>query len=148
MVTQPTADRFSTTLRLPRSARSVGRARAAFRADAASWSLPAEDGDTATLLLSELLTNACRHARVPRDRYVEARWTLDRSGGLLRVEVSDADRRPPKPRRAGPDDESGRGLELLALLAGGWGVDPRPGGIGKTVWFELKLPDGRGVESP
>jgi hypothetical protein len=45
----------------------------------------------------------------------------------------------PRPRRAGPEDESGRGLELLAALAGNWGAEPREGGVGKTVWFELKV---------
>jgi anti-sigma regulatory factor (Ser/Thr protein kinase) len=145
MVTQRPAAPLVTTLRLPRSARSVGRARLAFRANAASWALPADETYTATLLLSELLTNACRHARVPRDRYVQARWTFDRSAGLLRVEVSDAERRLPQPRRAGPEDESGRGLELLAALATAWGVEERLGGIGKTVWFECKLPSGTGA---
>ncbi|MCX4754973.1 hypothetical protein [Kitasatospora purpeofusca] len=38
----------------------------------------------------------------------------------------------------GPEDECGRGLELVAALATTWGANPRgPGRIGKTVWFEL-----------
>ncbi|MFE0460864.1 ATP-binding protein [Kitasatospora sp. NPDC058965] len=140
MVTQPPAAPFATTVRLPRSARSVGKARAAFRADAAAWGLPVDETDTAALLLSELLTNACRHAHAPRDRYLEAGWALDRPAGVLRVAVSDASRTLPKPRQAAPDDESGRGLELLTALATAWGAAPREGGIGKTVWCELKVP--------
>lgn len=55
----------------------------------------------------------------------------------LRVAVSDANGRLPEPRQAAPDDESGRGLTLVAVLADDWGAVRRDGGIGKTVWFEL-----------
>jgi anti-sigma regulatory factor (Ser/Thr protein kinase) len=125
--------------RLPRSARSVGRSRRTFRQHAAAWSLPADTIETATLLLSELTTNACRHARAPRDRYIATRCILDPLAGLLRAEVSDADRTLPSARRARPDEETGRGLELVAALASAWGAEQRPCGIGKTVWFELKF---------
>ncbi|MCX4748162.1 ATP-binding protein [Kitasatospora sp. NBC_01287] len=124
--------------RLPRTASSVGLAREYLRLQLASWGLPEEAVDTAVLLLSELMTNACRHARCPRDRYLAARWTLDPTATLLRVEVSDADRTLPIPRASGPDEESGRGLELLAALATAWGAHPRACGVGKTVWFTLK----------
>ncbi|MGF1428657.1 ATP-binding protein [Kitasatospora sp. LaBMicrA B282] len=125
---------------LPRSARSVSLSRAYFRRQATGWGLPEETVDTAALLLSELMTNACRHARFPRDRYIAARWTLDAGSSLLLVEVSDADRRLPRPRSTAPDDESGRGLELLAALATTWGAHLRECGVGKTVWFTLKYP--------
>lgn len=122
-----------------RTARSVSLSRNLFREQATSWSLSEDAADTAALLLSELMTNACRHARFPRDRHIAARWILDPATGLLRIEVSDADRRLPAPRHANLDEESGRGLELVAVLATAWGAEPRPCGIGKTVWFELKL---------
>lgn len=57
--------------------------------------------------------------------------------GLL-VEVSDPLPDPPTERRAGPDDEGGRGLQLVACSARRWGT--RRGKTGKTVWFELALP--------
>ncbi|MFH9432329.1 ATP-binding protein, partial [Streptomyces sp. NPDC017615] len=62
--------------RLPRHARSVGRARALLRDQAASWELPQDVTDTAELLLSELMTNAYRHARVPAGREIRARCLL------------------------------------------------------------------------
>nr|MDT0525218.1 ATP-binding protein [Streptomyces sp. DSM 41633] len=37
-----------------------------------------------------------------------------------------------------PEDESGRGLQLVALSSRSWGT--RPGDTGKTVWFELAVP--------
>ncbi|GAA2270127.1 hypothetical protein GCM10010430_64760 [Kitasatospora cystarginea] len=126
--------------RLPRHFRSVGRARSLLRDQAATWQLPSEAAEMAVLLLSELMTNACWHARLPRGRHIAARCV--RYAGRLRVEVSDASSEMPKPRQAAPDDESGRGLALVAALADAWGAHPRDCGIGKTVWFELGLPPG------
>jgi anti-sigma regulatory factor (Ser/Thr protein kinase) len=122
---------------LPRHPRGVSRVRAAVRAQADTWLLPEETAETAVLLLSELVTNAVRHSRV-RGRRIEVRCTLD--AGVLRVEVSDAGPGVPVARAAGADDESGRGLALVAALAADWGVLPRPHGIGKTVWFECRPP--------
>jgi anti-sigma regulatory factor (Ser/Thr protein kinase) len=113
----------------------VGRSRAAVRAQAGRWGLAEETAETAVLLLSELVTNAVRHSRV-RGRRIEVRCVL--RDGLLRVEVSDAGTGAPVARTAGADDESGRGLALVAALAADWGVRPRRHGIGKTVWFECR----------
>ncbi|GAT79334.1 regulatory protein [Streptomyces sp. F-3] len=129
--------------RFPRHARSVGRARALLREQATSWKLPDEVTETAVLLLSELMTNAYRHAKVPPGREIRARCVLN-DDGCLRVSVSDASDTLPTPREASLEDEAGRGLALVAALADDWGAAPRPGGIGKTVWFELKS----GSEAP
>lgn len=122
--------------RLPRHARSVGRARALFREQATAWKLPDDVTETAVLLLSELMTNAYRHATVSPGREIRARC-LFLGEDRLRVEVSDANDSLPVPRSAGADDDTGRGLALVAALAATWGAEPRPYGIGKTVWFEL-----------
>lgn len=121
--------------RLPRTARSVGRARGFLAGQAREWKVSDEATDTAVLLLSELMTHACRHARVPPGREVWVRCTLLEQA--LRVEVSDANGSLPQMRHAGPDDESGRGLALVSALAHAWGAFPRACGIGKTVWFEV-----------
>ncbi|MFI9319041.1 ATP-binding protein [Kitasatospora aureofaciens] len=124
----------------PRLPRSAGRARIRFLRLAFEWEVPVDSAETALILLSELVTNACRHARSPRDRMIGVRVLLPTSS-LLRIEVSDANPELPTLRHAAPDDESGRGLELVAALATSWGAHPRGEGyIGKTVWFELALP--------
>lgn len=123
--------------RLPRHARSVGRARALFREQAASWGLPQDVTDTAELLLSELMTNAYRHAKVPAGREIRARSVLTED--RLRITVTDANATLPAPGTASPDDESGRGLALVAALADDWGAAGRACGIGKEVWFELRV---------
>ncbi|WP_124439801.1 ATP-binding protein [Streptomyces sp. NL15-2K] len=121
--------------RLPRHARSVGRARALLRDQAVAWKLPDEVTETAVLLLSELMTNAYRHAKVSLGREIWTRCILE--SDRLRVSVADANDTLPTPREASLDDESGRGLTLVTALADTWGSEPRPPGIGKTVWFEL-----------
>ncbi|MGW4021368.1 ATP-binding protein [Streptomyces sp. NPDC005009] len=123
--------------RLPRHARSVGRARALFREQADSWMLPQDVTDTAELLLSELMTNAYRHAKVPAGREVWARCTL--ADDRLRITVTDANDTLPTPSTACLDDESGRGLALVAALAEDWGTQKRECGIGKEVWAELTV---------
>ncbi|MBY8883877.1 ATP-binding protein [Streptomyces sp. PTM05] len=125
--------------RLPRTPRSAGRSRALLRARAHDWKLAEDAIETAVLLVSELVTNACTHARSSPGREIGVRCVL--SGGRLRVEVSDAGDAWPKRREAGDEDESGRGLALVEALADAWDVEPRPYGVGKTVWFELAAPD-------
>ncbi|MFI1503343.1 ATP-binding protein [Streptomyces sp. NPDC020597] len=123
--------------RLPRHARSAGRARALFREQAASWDLPQEVTDTAELLLSELMTNAYRHAKVPAGREIWARCVVTED--RIRVTVTDANDTLPTPGTASLDAESGRGLALVAALADDWSAERREYGIGKEVWFELAL---------
>ncbi|RKT15830.1 anti-sigma regulatory factor (Ser/Thr protein kinase) [Streptomyces sp. 1114.5] len=131
----------------PRLPRSAGRARIRFIRQAFQWELPIDSAETGLILLSELVTNACRHARSPRDRMIGVRVLLP-TPSLLRIEVSDANSELPTLRQAAPEDESGRGLELVAALATSWGAHPRGEGfIGKTTWCELALPSPAGAVS-
>ncbi|MFJ8472822.1 ATP-binding protein [Kitasatospora sp. NPDC094011] len=137
MITQPVD---AVEWMLPRHPRTPGRARIRLLRQAFDWQVPDECTEIALLLLSELVTNACHHARGPRDRLIGVRLLLP-TRSLLRVEVADASANLPVLRHAAPDDESGRGLELVAALATSWGAQPRGDGyIGKTVWFTLALP--------
>ncbi|MEV1244148.1 ATP-binding protein [Nonomuraea sp. NPDC050022] len=107
---------------------SVPEARRLTRARLAAWGLD-ELAEVAELLVSELVTNALRHAPGPH------RFTLYASDGLLRGEVEDAGTAPLCLHQATPGDEHGRGLDLIDLLACCWGSESAPSG--KTVWFEL-----------
>ncbi|MGW0610119.1 ATP-binding protein [Streptomyces sp. NPDC002788] len=128
------------TCRLPRSRASVPRARAMLHAVLRNWGVAQDVLDSAELILSELVTNALR-VRVPSDRQVGVRIARFQTDGLLRLEVSDAGSGRPKVQAPGDDETGGRGLLLVEALAHRWGVDERAGGIGKTVWAELKAPD-------
>ncbi len=119
---------------LPPEPQSVGRAREYARAQLESWGLDALV-DTTELLVSELVTNALRYG----EGEIRLRLLLDRT---LVCEVWDAGLVQPRRRRARATDEGGRGLQLVGLLSAGWGTRRTP--RGKTVWFELGLPDGDG----
>ena len=56
----------------------------------------------------------------------------------MRIEVTDDVAGWPRVRAASPDDPSGRGLQLVAALAEGWGVSRVRGG-GKLVWATVRL---------
>lgn len=113
---------------------AVRAARTAVRGRLTVWNL---DGlaDIAALLVSELVTNSLRHATGPIGVRLVRPGTVD---GVLLVEVSDPLPDLPRERVAELDDESGRGLQLVARAAHRWGT--RPGVTGKTVWFELSVP--------
>ena len=83
---------------------------------------------TAELVVSELVTNAIRYGRPP----IRLRLIHD---DTLICEVSDGSSTTPHLRRARVFEEGGRGLLLVAQLAGSWGT--RHARQGKTVWAEL-----------
>ncbi|WP_375603583.1 ATP-binding protein [Streptomyces sp. JHA26] len=115
---------------------AVRTARSLVRDRLRDWGLD-DVGDITALLVSELVTNALRHATGPIGvRLVHHPGGLD---GVLLVEVSDPLPDLPRERAARPEDEGGRGLQLVASSARRWGT--RPGGTGKTVWFELTVPE-------
>ncbi|MFF3765439.1 ATP-binding protein [Streptomyces sp. NPDC001922] len=112
---------------LPSSPAACRRARVAVREILADWDLE-HHTHTAELLVSELVGNALLHAGGPLHLRVEHR-------NILRCHVTDGSTRPPLLRSAAPDDENGRGLELVHLLSHNWGVEHTA--RGKSVWFEL-----------
>ncbi|MFD5945977.1 SpoIIE family protein phosphatase [Streptomyces collinus] len=82
------------------------------------------------LVVSELVTNAIRHAQPP----VQLRLIHDTT---LICEVSDGGSTAPHLRRARAYDEGGRGLLLVAQLTERWGT--RQSATGKTIWAEQPL---------
>ncbi|MFI9581354.1 SpoIIE family protein phosphatase [Streptomyces sp. NPDC052236] len=124
--------------RLPREPRSVGRARELARGQLLAWDLDPLV-DTVELLVSELVTNALRYG----EGEIRLRLLRDRT---LVCEVWDAGLVQPRRRRARDTDEGGRGLQLVGLLSAAWGSRRTP--RGKTVWFELALPDGDSTGGP
>jgi signal transduction histidine kinase len=109
--------------------RSPALARQMVRDVLTDWHLPhlAED---AMIVVSELATNAVRHARSG------LAVTLTSTQLGVRITVTDSSGQLPVLHRAAPSDRTGRGLELVDRLANRWGVAPGP--AGKTVWAELR----------
>jgi anti-sigma regulatory factor (Ser/Thr protein kinase) len=89
----------------------------------------------ASLVLSELLSNAIRHAHPLPGAQIRVSWTLD--NGSLEVMVSDGGgaTRPRPVTRPTLSSLGGRGLSIVDLLCRSWGVrDDNPG---TTVWAVL-----------
>lgn len=122
-------------LRWSRHPRCVGLARWELRKALARWGLTRLE-ESAVLVLSELLTNAGRHARVSPGREIETRYV--RSADSLRIEVHDSAVELPEKRESGWEESGGRGLVLVEALADSWGVKDRHG-PGKAVWADLSL---------
>jgi anti-sigma regulatory factor (Ser/Thr protein kinase) len=118
---------------LPPEPAVVAGVRARAARQLAAWGLE-EMSFTTELIVSELLTNAIRHAEPP----IRVRMILD---GELSCEVSDGSSTAPHLRRADRYDEGGRGLLLVAQLADRWGS--RLTATGKTIWSQQPLPPGR-----
>ncbi|WP_083494724.1 ATP-binding protein [Frankia sp. BMG5.23] len=100
-----------------------------------AWEL-ADLIETAVLLVSELVTNACR-ASTGRAAVIATRVT--RTNTDLIIEVWDADPSAPVRRDPALDVEGGRGLLLVAALSSRWAFY-RPATGGKVVWCSLALP--------
>src|SRR5262249_31422707 len=118
--------------------RAPGLGRQATHGALAAWQM-AHLEETALLLVSELVTNAVRHARTGGTAVV---LRLETAGSWLRIEVHDADPRMPEPRTPDQLDGSGFGFVLLEALADKWGG--REATIGKARGAELDRRSGDG----
>jgi len=113
---------------------AVGVARRVLRRHLAQWDL-AGLAESAELVLSELATNAQRHACASADRWFET-WFERLPGDGVRIEVHDPETTRPAQQQPSPDAETGRGLRLVDVLTHGrWGVRDS-GPAGKVVWAE------------
>ncbi|MDX3238486.1 SpoIIE family protein phosphatase [Streptomyces sp. ME03-5709C] len=109
----------------------VSEARALAARQLAVWGLE-RVRTTTELVVSELVTNAIRHASGP------IRLRLIRQTVLI-CEVYDSSNTVPRLRHARTTDEGGRGLFLVAQLTRRWGT--RYTADGKLIWAEQEIPD-------
>jgi anti-sigma regulatory factor (Ser/Thr protein kinase) len=101
--------------------------------------VPAGPTGTAALLVSELASNAVRHAG-GSEFEVEVQAFPDE--GRVWVGFTDRDSGLPVLRAPADTAEHGRGLHLVGRLADSWGARRRRFSAEKTVWFELRYAGG------
>ena len=118
-------------LDVPPSAAALSDGRRFAATTLAEWALPPALVDDATLIVSELLTNAVLHGSPP------IRLRLRRTPRELTIEVDDESSAMPRKLRAGPNDLHGRGLAIVATIGSRWAA--RANGHGKTVWSSLPI---------
>ncbi|MFF0221776.1 ATP-binding protein [Streptomyces sp. NPDC004629] len=128
----------SSSMAVPHGPAGVGKARHRMREQLRGGGVSESVIDDAVLVLSELLSNACKHGRPLGDASVgdgdvRAAWRVDPRGRLI-VEVTDGGG-PTRPAPATPSvtAHGGRGLNIITALAADWGVrDDTRGEV--TVW--------------
>jgi anti-sigma regulatory factor (Ser/Thr protein kinase) len=117
--------------RLPASPEAAATARRAL--DSLAGELPDVPMRDVRLLVSELVTNAVRHANLSAGDPIDL--VIDLADHTLRVEVHDPGGGfVPSAPSPDPTRPSGWGLYLVAELADRWGVDSAETTL---VWFEL-----------
>ncbi|MCX5399105.1 ATP-binding protein [Streptomyces sp. NBC_00102] len=118
---------------MPREPRSAAGARRLVRTALAAWGMEALTED-ATLVITELVSNAAVHGRLASIRVLVTRP----DDGRVRLGVVDRSRRAPVPRRDLDGEETrGRGMVLIDALSDRWGTEAYR--WGKQVWAELAL---------
>ncbi|QKG23593.1 ATP-binding protein [Actinomadura verrucosospora] len=127
--------RASSVVLLPHAPSSVAVARKRLSSELAASGVYESIVDDASVIVSELISNALRHARPLPSGQVKVCWLC--RGDVLELEVSDGGAMT-EPRR-GPGTLSslgGRGLGIVEALSEGWGVRHDEGAT--TVWAVLR----------
>src|SRR5262249_34991882 len=128
----------SSVVFLPHTPSSVSAVRRRLCAELLASGVYQETAEDATVIVSELISNALRHARPLPSGEIRVAWS--RQGELIRLAVSDGGAMT-EPRRARPTLSSlgGRGLSIVETLSDGWGVLHEDDGT--TVWATLRSPE-------
>jgi anti-sigma regulatory factor (Ser/Thr protein kinase) len=128
----------SSVLMLPYTASSVGVARRRLVGDLAEAGVFEAIACDAGLVLSELISNALRHATPLPGSVVKVSWTLDDT--CVEIAVSDGGGPTvPMVNKPAANALGGRGLGIVDRLALRWGVIPRNDTSETTVWAVLPL---------
>lgn len=123
---------MSFAIDLPRRLDSAATARQAIGRLAGD--LPEDQVGDVRLLVSELVTNALRHAEMDPEESI--RLSIEVKARHVRVEVGDSGPGfEPQALPESPEEADGWGLYLVATLSDRWGVEGD--GRGTLVWFEL-----------
>lgn len=120
---------------LPRRAESAAVARRLVQTALAAWGME-ELIDDATVVITELVSNAANHSRLPSIRVIISRPCEDR----IRLGIVDRSTSLPMMRTDSNGEQiCGRGLLIVDALTELWGTDLYR--WGKQVWGEIRVED-------
>ncbi|GAA4637590.1 hypothetical protein GCM10023196_091990 [Actinoallomurus vinaceus] len=126
---------MSSVVFLPHAPSSVSDVRKRLCADLLASGVYEEVADDAAVVISELISNALRHARPLPSGEIRVSWSHD--GDLIQLAVSDGgSMTEPRRTRAALSSLGGRGLSIVETLSEGWGVSHEDDGT--TVWAILR----------
>ena len=119
---------------VPHERTGVRIARHAFADELEAAGVPAEDREDAMLVLSELVSNAVKHAAPLPSGEIRVRWEV--ADEVLHIEITDggAGTRP-HAGVAALSSLGGRGLDIVRSVSTQWGVTEGDGSV--TVWAEV-----------
>lgn len=129
--------RAAGTVLLPWAPASVAVARQRLAADLSDAGIFEAAARDAVLVVSELLSNAIRHARPLPGANVQVAWAFE--DDAIEVAVSDGGAATtPARTHASLSALGGRGLDIVEYVASRWGI--RSDDSGQTVWAVLAAP--------
>jgi anti-sigma regulatory factor (Ser/Thr protein kinase) len=95
-------------------------------------------GESAELLVSELVTNAVKASREMMQASPVRLWLVSDSAQVL-ILVWDSSPQPPVQMDTGDEAENGRGLMLVEAISEQWGWYHHEDNDGKFVWAIARL---------
>jgi anti-sigma regulatory factor (Ser/Thr protein kinase) len=133
----------SSSVSVPHARSSVGTARHALADELAANGVPTPVLQDAVLVLSELVSNAIKHAAPLPSGEIQVRWDLN--DDRLHLEITDGGAMTrPHPSNAAVSSLGGRGLDIVRSICRSWGVTEKEGAV--TVWADLpRAPAARAV---
>jgi anti-sigma regulatory factor (Ser/Thr protein kinase) len=127
----------SSMLQLPFAPSSAGIARRHLICDLASAGIFEAAISDAAVVVSELFSNALRHARPLPGAMIRVWWQLDQGTVVVSVKDGGASTMP-EMGEFSQSTTGGRGLRIVARLSRHWGT--RCDGEGTIVWAEIPAP--------
>jgi anti-sigma regulatory factor (Ser/Thr protein kinase) len=135
----------SSVLLLPFAASSVSVARRRLVSDLVAAGIYEAAVSDAAVVISELFSNALRHARPLTGATIRVAWQL--GAGMVRISVKDGGGPTlPEVGELSQSTTGGRGLRIVARLSKHWGS--RCDDEGTTVWAEIAAPEMSKVSVP
>jgi anti-sigma regulatory factor (Ser/Thr protein kinase) len=122
------------SVRVPHERAGVRLARHAFAAEMDAAGICTEDRDDAMLVLSELVSNAVRHAAPLPTGEVAVCWSVRPDALQLEITDGGASTRP-QAAAAALSSFGGRGLDIVRTVSRQWGVTEGEETV--TVWAEV-----------
>ncbi len=124
----------ATSVTVPHEGHGVSMARHAFADNLAAEGVAEDDRDDAMLVLSELVSNAVRHAAPLPSGEVRVRWSI--RADVLHLEITDGGATTrPNAVVAAVTALGGRGLDIVRAVCRQWGVTEEPDAV--TVWADV-----------
>gem|GEM_PF-60340 len=125
------------SLRLPWTISSAVDARRALVSELHASRVDATVVDESEIVISELVSNAVRHAEPLADGTIEVSWSI--RADVVEIEVTDGGGvTTPQPAPRSMWSSNGRGLRIVGSLAHEWGVEENR--TGSTVWASMGGP--------